>query len=106
VNTYYSVVSFVAQFVRTRNPDIAVVSQVSFRDHPPARMHQAIARVDDVFDGIYFSYPSSQTEIRANTFHRQTCGRFLIFFASQELSRRRSVAELKRSRLRRPPALR
>jgi hypothetical protein len=63
VNTYYSVVSFVAQFVRTRNPDIAVVSQVSFRDHPPARMHQAIARVDDVIDGIYFSYPSTQTEI-------------------------------------------
>jgi hypothetical protein len=84
----------VAQFVRTRNPDIAVVSQASFRDNPPARMHQAIARVDDVIDGIYFSYPSPQTEIRANTVHRQTCGRFLIFFASQELSRRRSVGRV------------
>jgi hypothetical protein len=63
VDTYYSLVSSVASFVRSRNPDIAVVAQVSFRDNPPERMTEAIARVADVIDGIYFSYPYTETQI-------------------------------------------
>lgn len=59
---YASVVAAMARFVRGRNPHISVVSQVSFRDSPPSRMKIAIARVADVVDGIYFSYPSTNLE--------------------------------------------
>jgi hypothetical protein len=63
VQKYASVVTTLARFVRARNPDIAVVSQVSFRDNPPARMREGIAAVADVVDGVYFSYPSREPEI-------------------------------------------
>jgi hypothetical protein len=63
VEKYASVVTTLARFVRERNADIAVVSQVSFRDNPPARMREGIAAVADVVDGVYFSYPSLEPEI-------------------------------------------
>lgn len=63
VEKYASVVTTLARFVSVRNPDIAVVSQVSFRDSPPARMLEGIAAVADVVDGVYFSYPSREPEI-------------------------------------------
>jgi hypothetical protein len=63
VEKYASVVTTLARFVRARNSDIAVVSQVSFRDNQPARMRDGIAAVADEVDGVYFSYPSRQPEI-------------------------------------------
>jgi hypothetical protein len=63
VEKYSAVVSALARFVRERNPDIRVVSQVSFRDSPAERMQEGIAAVADVVDGIYFSYPSREEEI-------------------------------------------
>jgi hypothetical protein len=60
------VMTTLARFVRARNPDIAVVAQVSFRDNSPALMREGIAAVADVVDGIYFSYPSREPDIPCN----------------------------------------
>jgi hypothetical protein len=58
LNTYAAAASYIATLARRRHPGIAVASQVSFRDNPPHRMLNAIARVAGVVDGIYFSYPT------------------------------------------------
>ena len=63
VEQYVSVVSSIASFARHRNPDVLVVSQVSFRDNSPSAMHEGIASVSGVIDGIYFSYPSTHPDI-------------------------------------------
>ncbi len=63
VEQYASVVSSIASFARRRNPDVLVVSQVSFRDNSPSAMHEGIASVSGVIDGIYFSYPSTHPDI-------------------------------------------
>lgn len=60
---YDELVTSVARYVRARNPRIRVVTQVSFRDSPPARMVEAVARVAPVVDGVYFSYPTTNDAI-------------------------------------------
>lgn len=60
---YEAIVSSVAAFVTNANPDIEVVSQVSFRDSDAATMKKGIARVAAEIDGIYFSYPSTHPSI-------------------------------------------
>ncbi len=59
VDHYARVVSSIARWVRRHGPRTDVVAQVSFRHTPPERMQAAIARVAQVVDGIYFSYPSN-----------------------------------------------
>ncbi|MDQ4145022.1 MAG: hypothetical protein M3198_15035 [Actinomycetota bacterium] len=61
--TYEAAVSDVAQHVRKVNPDILVFSQVSFRDNDPLDMLEGLQTVGDTIDGIYFSYPSNNTDI-------------------------------------------
>ena len=62
VAAYAEVVSSIAEHVRLGNPETLIAAQVSFRHTPPARMKEAISRVADVIDGIYFSYPAISPE--------------------------------------------
>ncbi|MBW3595258.1 MAG: hypothetical protein KY391_06730 [Actinobacteria bacterium] len=59
VARYEETVFDLAAFVTDANPEIEVVSQVSFLDTDPSTMNDAIRRVAGVIDGIYFSYPST-----------------------------------------------
>ena len=63
IATYESAVSEVAAHVREMNPEILVLSQVSFRDNDPVAMIEGLQSVAEIVDGIYFSYPSNNSEI-------------------------------------------
>ena len=63
LRTYERAVTRVANYVRRRNPEILVFSQVSFRDNHPIDMLEGLQAVRDVVDGIYFSYPSNNEDI-------------------------------------------
>jgi hypothetical protein len=63
IEKYAAAVAFIANFGRRRNPDISVIAQVSFRDNPPSHMLERIARLANIIDGIYFSYPSTHRVI-------------------------------------------
>jgi hypothetical protein len=77
VDQYASAVSHLAAYVRARNPGIFVVSQVSFRDNHPTSMIEGIARVSEVVDGIYFSYPSTNPEFPCRYCSRANLEMFL-----------------------------
>jgi hypothetical protein len=62
LDAYISAVTHIASWIQRRDPDIAVATQVSFRDNPPQRMLEAVASVARVVDGIYFSYPTRHTD--------------------------------------------
>jgi hypothetical protein len=62
VDDYVMVVRALASFVRGRSPETAVVAQVSLRHTPPSRMRAALGAVADEVDGVYISYPSSNTD--------------------------------------------
>jgi hypothetical protein len=63
LRTYERAVARVSTYVRRRNPEIAVFSQVSFRDNHPIDMLEGLSRVRDLVDGLYFSYPSNHEDI-------------------------------------------
>ncbi len=60
---YAETVTQLAAFLRRENPDIQVVAQVSFRDSDAFTMAQAIERVAEDVDGIFFSYPTTNADI-------------------------------------------
>ena len=53
-------VAHVAAYVRSRNPSIVVVSQLSFRYTPPEKMVEAMHQSSPAVDGFYLVYPSGQ----------------------------------------------
>ncbi|MDP9068993.1 MAG: hypothetical protein M3N53_11715 [Actinomycetota bacterium] len=60
---YEQIVSRLAALFKEANPNIEVLTQVSFRDSAADTMTTAIARVAKDVDGIYFSYPTTNPDI-------------------------------------------
>jgi hypothetical protein len=62
VEDYAAFVARVAAYVRGKNPAIRVVTQLSFRYTPPAKIIAAMHRVAAQVDGIYLVYPMHSTK--------------------------------------------
>jgi hypothetical protein len=60
IEDYAGFVSRVAAYVKSKNPKILVVSQLSFRYTPPDRMIGAMSKLAQAIDGFYLIYPASQ----------------------------------------------
>jgi hypothetical protein len=58
VDDYAGFVSRVAAYVKSKNPGITVVSQISLRYTPPEKLIAAMNRLNRVADGFYLVYPS------------------------------------------------
>ncbi|MQB01444.1 MAG: hypothetical protein GEU78_14325 [Actinobacteria bacterium] len=54
---YVDIITEVANYAHSVNPNIQIAAQVSFRLTPPDRMTEAIEAVASVADGVYFAYP-------------------------------------------------
>jgi hypothetical protein len=62
VDDYAAFVGQVATYVRRKNPEIKVVTQISFRYTPTDKLIAAMRRVAPEVDGIYILYPDNSTE--------------------------------------------
>jgi hypothetical protein len=60
VDDYAGFVSRVAAYVKSKNPKILVVSQLSFRYTPPEKIVLAISKLAQGIDGFYLIYPAGQ----------------------------------------------
>lgn len=60
VEDYAAFVSRVAAYVKSKNPKILVVSQLSFRYTPPEKIVAAMSKLAQAIDGFYLIYPASQ----------------------------------------------
>lgn len=63
LDEYLRVVSEIAEYARAQNPDVKVVSQVSFRYTSAGKIKRAISQVSSIVDGIYLAYPITNQEI-------------------------------------------
>ncbi len=60
ISNYTKFVSAAAAYVRSKNPNIVVAAQLSFRFTPPAIMIQAIQQTQFVVDRFCLSYPLAE----------------------------------------------
>ena len=61
-SSFQYMVTQIAAYVKSQNPNIAIVAQVSMRDSSPARILAAAGSVYGIAEAIHVSYPAGSTQ--------------------------------------------